>query len=287
MLAAASLTAVAGTLGATTACSRVSTAGTGNGGELLERLRAQGTVRLGIGGEPPLSYIDKNGELAGCDPAIAQTIFKRLGVPRVQPLPIEFNALIAGLNSQQFDVIAAGMYINRKRCDQVLFADPHYQMRDEFIVPRGNPKRLRTYDDVAERGAKLATVVGYAEIGFANRAGIKTRDMLLQHDPLSGLLAVKQGRADAFSTTKVTIRNVFRQAGSTKVEYAEPFNPLGPHSHLPGGGFAFRKTETKLRNAFNDELQAMKRSGELLRLMRQFGFTREEISSRSAKELCR
>jgi len=277
--------AVGATLGATAACSRVSVAAKGEGGDLLQRLRAQGTVRLGIEDEPPLSSIDKNGRLTGCDPEIARRIFRRLGVPHVQPQPIEFNSLIAGLDSQQFDVIAAGMYITPKRCEKVLFADPHYEMTDEFIVPRGNPKKLHTYRDVADRGATLATVEGYAEVGFARSAGVE--HLVTVGTLQDGVDRVEQKRADAFSTTTVTIRDFYYHRNrSSAVEYAQPFNPLPHSSHLPGGGFAFRKEETKLRDAFNDELNKMKKSGELVRLMRRFHFVPEEVSSQTAKELC-
>lgn len=283
---AASLGAVSA-LGATSACSRVSSADTGNGGDLLERLKAQGTVKLGIAGEQPYSYIDKDGELTGSSPAIARIIFKRLGIENVQPLPTEFNSLIPGLNSQQFDVVAAGMYITPDRCEQVLFADPEYEMRDAFIVRKGNPKKLNTYADIKKAGAKMATGTGYAEIAYAEEVGLKESDMLLLPDQLAGLLAVEQGRADVFAGTAVTVRNVVRQTKSKKAEYTEAFVPkLKGKPDLGTGAFAFRKTESNLRDAFNRELHKMKKSGELLRVMKPYGFLQEEMTTMTAKERC-
>ncbi len=288
MLAGAASFGALGALGATTACSRVSSAGTSDGGDLLERLRAQGTVRLGLAGEQPYSYIDKNGELTGSSPAIARVIFKRLGVPNVQPFPTEFNSLIAGLNSMQFDVVAAGMYINADRCRQVLFADPEYEMRDAFIVRKGNPKNLHTYEDIKKSGAKLATGTGYAEIGYAEEVGISEKEMLLLPDQLAGLLAVEQGRADVFTGTAVTVRNVVRQTKSKKVEYTKSLIPeVDGKPELGTGAFAFRKSEERLRDAFNHELHKMKKSGELLRVMRPFGFLEQEMTTITAKERCK
>ncbi|MEU5833324.1 ectoine/hydroxyectoine ABC transporter substrate-binding protein EhuB [Streptomyces diacarni] len=283
---AASLGAVSA-LGATTACSRVSSADAKNGGDLLERLKAQGTVKLGLAGEQPYSYIDKHGKLTGTSPAIARIIFERLGVAKVQPFPTEFNSLIPGLNSQQFDVVAAGMYITPTRCEQVLFADPEYEMRDAFIVRKGNPKNLNSYEDIAKAGAKMATGTGYAEIAYAEEAGLKESDMLLLPDQLAGLLAVEQGRADVFSGTAVTVRNVVRQTKSRKAEYTEAFTPkLDGKPDLGTGAFAFRQNETTLRDAFNRELHKMKESGELFRIMKPFGFVKEEMTTMTAKERC-
>lgn len=276
--------AAVGALGAA-GCSRVATASTKQGGDLLRRLRAQGVVRLGIAGEIPFGYIDKNGELTGEAPELAKVIFRRLGVEKVQPVPTEFGSLIPGLNSQQFDVVAAGMYVNPERCAQVIFADPDYQMLDSFIVRKGNPKGLHTYRDIVEKKAKFATGTGYAEIQYAVEAGYRESDILIVPDQVAGLNAVEAGRVDVFAGTALTTREVVKK--SAKAEATKPFAPLVKGKpHVDGGAFAFRPTETGLRDAFNAELHKLKKSGELLRILRPFGFTRAEMTDLTAKELC-
>ncbi|GAA2419993.1 ectoine/hydroxyectoine ABC transporter substrate-binding protein EhuB [Streptomyces glaucus] len=255
------------------------------GGDLLDRLRAQGVVRLGIAGEIPFGYIDRNGELTGEAPELAKVVFKRLGVDRVQPVPTEFGSLVPGLNSQQFDVVAAGMYITPERCEQVVFSDPDYQMLDSFIVRRGNPLGLRDYRDVVAKKARFATGTGYAEIRYAVEAGYRESDILIVPDQVAGLNAVEAGRVDVFAGTALTTREVVRK--SATAEATEPFAPLvDGEPHVDGGAFAFRRTETKLRDAFNAELHALKRSGELFRILRPFGFTEAEMTDLTAKELC-
>ncbi|MFB7337591.1 ectoine/hydroxyectoine ABC transporter substrate-binding protein EhuB [Streptomyces adustus] len=266
-------------------CSRVATASTTKGGDLLDRLRAQGVVRLGIAGEIPFGYIDRNGDLTGEAPELAKAVFKRLGVRRVQPVPTEFGSLIPGLNSQQFDVVAAGMYVNPDRCEQVIFADPDYRMLDSFIVRKGNPKGLQTYQDVVAKKARFATGTGYAEIQYAVEAGYRESDILVVPDQVAGLNAVEAGRADVFAGTALTTREVVKR--SRKAEATKGFAPLvGGKPHVDGGAFAFRPAETRLRDAFNVELRKLKRSGELFRILRPFGFTEAEMTDLTAKELC-
>jgi polar amino acid transport system substrate-binding protein len=278
--------AAAGTIGASSGCSRVATADTGDGGQLLEQLRARGSVRLGIAGEQPYGFIGKDGRVTGSAPAIATRIFQRLGVDRVEPFPTEFGSLIFGLNSLQFDVVAAGMYINPDRCGQVLFADPEYQMKDAFIVAKGNPLKLHSYEDIARTGARMATGIGYAEIDYAKAAGVKRITTL--PDQLAGLLAVEQGRVDVFAGTAVTVRNVLEQTRSTKAEATDEVTPyVDGKPVVDVGGFAFRRPERNLRDAFNRELHKMKRSGELLQIMRPFGFTEEQMTTLTAEEKCR
>lgn len=273
-----------GSLGAV-GCGRVSADSGVEGGDLLDRLRAQGVVRLGIAGEIPFGYIDKDGELTGEAPELGRAVFKRLGVDRVQPVPTEFGSLIPGLNSQQFDVVAAGMYVNAERCEQVIFADPDYQMLDSFIVRKGNPKDLHDYQDVVEKKARFATGTGYAEIQYAVEAGYKESDILIVPDQVAGLNAVEAGRVDVFAGTALTTRAVVKK--SRTAEATAAFAPLvDGKPHVDGGAFAFRPTETRLRDAFNVELRKLKESGELFRILRPFGFSRAEMTDLTAKELC-
>ncbi|WP_229832852.1 ectoine/hydroxyectoine ABC transporter substrate-binding protein EhuB, partial [Streptomyces purpureus] len=246
-------------------CSRVAS------GATLDRLRSQGTVRLGIAGEVPYGYVDEQGEFTGEAPELAKVVFQRLGIGRVQPVATDFASLIPGLNSQQFDVVSAGMYINKQRCEQVVFSDPEYQMLDSFIVRKGNPKNLRSYEDVVRTKARFATGSGYAEIGYAIAAGYPERDIVILQDQVAGLNAVESGRVDVFAGTALTTREVVRK--SSRAEATEPFAAVvDGKKKIDGGGFAFRPTDTDLRDAFNTEIHRMKKSGELFRILRRFGF---------------
>ncbi|MDT0445556.1 ectoine/hydroxyectoine ABC transporter substrate-binding protein EhuB [Streptomyces johnsoniae] len=280
-----SLLAGAAALGALGAagCSRVAAEGTVEGGDLLERLRDRGSVKVGIANEPPFGYIDDEGEATGQAPAIAKVIFPKLGVDNIIPVSVDFSALIPGLKAQQFDVVSAGMFINPTRCAQVLFADPDYLMLDAFIVEAGNPENITSYEDVAERGLRLATGQAYAEIAYAEDAGID--DLLILPDQVAGLEAVAQGRVHAFAGTNVTVKGAVE--GNNRVEATEPFQPtLGGEPAFGAGGFAFRQTEKNLRDAFNEELHRLKDSGELLDIVAPFGFTEQEMTDLTAEELC-
>ncbi|MFC8916265.1 ectoine/hydroxyectoine ABC transporter substrate-binding protein EhuB [Streptomyces sp. NPDC057116] len=265
---------------ATTGCARVAS------GDVLDRLRSQGTVRLGIAGEVPYGYVDERGEFTGEAPELARVVFKRLGVDRIQPVATDFASLIPGLNSQQFDVVSAGMYITKERCAQVIFSDPEYQMLDSFVVRKGNPKNLRSYEDVVRARARFATGTGYAQIDHAVAAGYPEKDIVILQDQVAGLNAVESGRVDVFAGTALTTREVVRK--SARAEATAPFAAvMDGEKTIDGGGFAFRPTDTELRDAFNAEIHKMKKSGELFRILRPFGFTEAEMTTLTAEELCR
>jgi polar amino acid transport system substrate-binding protein len=53
------------------------------------------------------------------------------------------------------------------------------------------------------------------------------------------------------------------------------------------GATAFRMEDTSFRDAFNAELAKMKQSGELLDILKTFGFTEQELpQDATAAELC-
>lgn len=277
-----------GALGAA-GCSRVAEAGEVEGGDLLERLRDRGSVKVGIASERPFGYVNEEGDVTGEAPEIARVIFRRLGIDEVTAVTVDFSSLIPGLKAQLFDVVSAGMYINPDRCAQVLFSDPDYLMKDAFIVAKGNPFDVRDYEQVGraqqQEGLKFATGDGYAQSDYAEAAGVTNIQVF--PDQTAGLEAVATGRVDVFAGTNVTVKNAVE--GNNRVEGTEPFQPYVDGEPAYGaGGFAFRTSEDNLRDAFNVELHKLKRNDyeELLSIVSPFGFTKAEMTDMTAKELC-
>jgi hypothetical protein len=82
--------------------------------DALLRIRRTGVVRIGYANEAPYGYLDtETGEITGEAPEIAKVILRRLGARRIDAVMTEFGSLIPGLKANRFDLIAAGMYINR------------------------------------------------------------------------------------------------------------------------------------------------------------------------------
>ncbi|MFJ6749788.1 MULTISPECIES: ectoine/hydroxyectoine ABC transporter substrate-binding protein EhuB [unclassified Streptomyces] len=288
LLAGVAALGAAGALGATSGCSQVDISGATDGGHLLDDLRSKGTVRMGIASEPPYASINDQGELTGEAPAVAKTIFQRLGVKDFEPVPVEFGALVPGLHSFQYDVIVAGMFINKARCQAVLFSDPDYESKDGFLVPKGNPKKINSYADIAKGKFRMGTGIGYAEIEYATGNGVPKGSIQTYGDQIAGMEALEAGRIDCFAGTALTMIEALKAGQHPKVDMTEPFTPkVDGKPQRDGGGYGFRIGETALRDAFNRELHKMKKSGELLRIAKPFGFTEEFMTDLTAKELCK
>ena len=272
-----------------TACSRVHLEDEPNGGTLLDRLRDAGKVRIGFANEAPYSFINSDAEITGEAAELATAIFRRLGVPEVTPIPSEFGSLIPGLKVGLFDVIGAGMFVTPVRCAEVLFTDPDYEAKTAFLVPKGNPKNLRTYADVVKSAdVRLGTMIGAAEQTDALDSGVDEGRMTSYPDALSGLEAVEAERVDAFALTRISLNDVLGKNPGAPLDLTDAFAPeIDGRPRRTGGAFAFLKDQQNIVDAFNKELYQLKDSGDLLKIVRPFGFSEAEMTDLTAAELCR
>jgi len=105
----------------------------------LERAKKQGYIRVGFANEAPFAYATPDGKLTGEAPEIAKVILKRMGIPEVDGVLTEFGSLIPGVKARRFDIIAAGMFINPKRCKEIAFSEPSYGIGEAILVKIGQP----------------------------------------------------------------------------------------------------------------------------------------------------
>lgn len=251
----------------------------------LQKIKEQGFVRVAFANEAPFGYATSSGELTGESPEIAKEIFKRMGVPEVDGVLTEWASLIPGLRAGRFDVIAAGMFVTPKRCEQVAFSEPTYTLGQAFLVRQGNPHDLHSYSDVRQNsGVKLGVMAGAVERGYARDAGIPANQIVELPDQASMLAAVRAGRVDAAALTALSIQRMAEKGGNA-VERAQPFRT--PEGAQGSGAYAFRKEDTALRREFNKHLEDFIGSREHLELVKQFGFTENELPKASTAELCR
>lgn len=262
------------------------------GAGTLDRAKQTGKIRIGYANEAPYAYRDiVSGELTGEAPTIARVILADMGITEVEGVLTEFGALIPGLKAKRFDIIAAGMYVLPRRCQEIAFSNPTYSVGEAFIVRRGNPKELHRYEDVAKHpDATLGVVAGAVEMEYAQRAGIPKARVMLFPDAAGALEAVHTGRLDAYGGTRLTINHLFGRARSERIERAQPFaDPVIDGKTARGyGAFGFRKDDADLVAAFNTRLARFIGTEQHSKLVQPFGFTAEELpGGTTADELCR
>lgn len=264
--------------------------GCGGGGGTLEQAKANGYVTVGFANEAPYAYQTADGQLTGEAVEIARVIMERLGVGEMRGELTEFGSLIAGLQSGRYDMITAGMFINPNRCQSVLFADPEYSIGEAIAVKAGNPHNLHSYEDIRDNpGVKVGVMTGAIEIDYLKKVGVSEEQIVIAQDQPAVLSALQADRVQAVTMTGPALQAMLDSAKDDSIERVMDFEqPVIDGKSVRGyGATAFHPDDREFRDAFNAELDKMKQSGELLEILRQFGFTEQELPGDvTAEELC-
>ncbi|MDN5744174.1 MAG: ectoine/hydroxyectoine ABC transporter substrate-binding protein EhuB [Nocardioidaceae bacterium] len=239
-------------------------------------------LTIGIANEQPFGY-KAGGETKGLSPDVARAVLKEMGYSKFKFEVVEFGALIKGLRAQQFDLVAAGVYLTPERMKQVAFSDPDYCIGESLAVPKGNPKDIVDYTSFTENtDLTLGVASGTVEVGYAEDAEISDDQL----KPFSGIdqmySALAAGEIDAVTGTAATV------AGQVKarkgIEAVESFIPTD--SVPPCGGYAFRLEDTKFRDTFNDQLDKFREDGTTTKIItkyvKQDGPTKEDVAKANA-----
>lgn len=248
------------------------------GGGTLEKAREAGTITVGFANEAPYGFTDQSGKLTGEAPELARVIFKELGIDEIKGVQVDFGGLIGGLNAKRFDAIAAGMFITPERCASAAFANPEYVAKSAFMVKEGNPKGLKGAKDPAEKGAKVGVLTGAVEADYAEKTGVPKGNIKTFADQASAFEGLKSGRIDAIWLTRISLADLLSKHEGEGFEVTEAFTPvIDGKEQFGAGAFAFRKADTDLVNAWNEQLEKLKQENRLLPILQPFGFTEAEM----------
>jgi polar amino acid transport system substrate-binding protein len=251
----------------------------------LERAKSEGFLRVGFANEAPFGYATPDGKLTGESPEVVKAVLQKMGIGQVDGVLTEFGSLIPGLQAGRFDIIAAGMFVNPKRCEQVQFSEPTYGIGQAFLVTAGNPKGIADYGSIAaDSSLKLAVMSGAVEAGYARDSGVAEEQIVQLPDQASLVAAVKAGRADAAALTALSIADMASK--NEGVESTKPFGEVAGKSVVGHGAVAFRKEDTDLYEAFNAELKKFIGSDEHLALVTPIGFGADYLPTKTTAELC-
>jgi polar amino acid transport system substrate-binding protein len=252
----------------------------------LERARKDGFIRIGFANEAPFGYATPDGKLTGEAPEVAKAVLAKIGISQVDGVLTEFGSLIPGLKAKRFDIIAAGMFITPKRCEEIAFSEPSYGIGEAMLVKSSNPKGIKDYSSIAaNKDLKLAVMAGAVEVGYAKDAGVPDDQLLILPDQSSLLAAVQSGRADAGSLTALSVADMAKKGEG--VEATTPFGEVKGKSVKGHGGFGFRKEDKDLYEAFNNALKKFIGTPEHIALVTPFGFGKDYLPNKTMEQLCK
>lgn len=261
------------------------------GGDTLENVQESGSIKVGVANERPYGYEESGDEgVTGASVEVARAILTELGVEELEGQVVDFDALINGVNSRNFDIVTAGVYITPERCENAIFSEPDYRIGEGLAVAPGNPHDIKSYQDLADNPDLTVTVMsGAIELEYLRAMGVEDSQIDQVSSITDNISALTAGRTDAITMTDLTLRTALEDQDDSKFEIVDDFEqPVIDGEEVYGYGAAvFHPEDEEFRDAYNEKLAELKESDRLLEIMEPFGFTEENmVTDVTTEELC-
>jgi His/Glu/Gln/Arg/opine family amino acid ABC transporter permease subunit len=218
----------------------------------LERVRANGRLRVGIDATYPPFGIAEGGEFSGFDVDIARAIARELRV-EAEIVNASFDGVFPALQNGSFDVIISAVTITPERSATLLFSDPYFAAGQQ-IVARADSK-LSGLDDLVGRtvGVQINTT---AQFTMETRPGVS----IVKYNTIDlALLDLQNGRVDAVASDAPVLRYmIHRNFPGLKAVGAEYTT-----EHF---GVVLARASDDLRRAVNAALWRLQDSGDYARI---------------------
>jgi len=229
-------------------------------GSALEEVKKRGKLIAGVKADfPPFGYVDSAGKNLGFDVDVAHYFAKALfdDEKKVEIVAVTSGNRIPFLQSGKIDIIIATVTVTEERKQVVEFSDPYFLSGSLLLVPMASP--IKGLEDLA--GKTVAVIQGAIQDKDIEQLAPKA-DRVKYGKVSEAVLAVKGGRADAFSQDDILILTLAKENQDMRA-VGKPFVPR-PY------GIAVRKGDLEFIKWVNGELAKMKRDGTYDKLWKKY-----------------
>ena len=218
----------------------------------LDRVQAEGTVKIGVRFDnPPLSFIEDNGDWVGFDVDLAEALAAELGL-ELEMVKVDETTRISFLQEGKLDMAVASMNHTRSREEAVDFSITYFWDNQSFLIRKG------TYSALEEiMGQKIAANAGSSAIDswktFSADAGGPAPEIVEFTDKLAAMQALRDGAVEGYTEDNITLLAL--AAGDPDLE-------LLPGGHNPVQfGIGLPENDSEWRDAVNLALQELWQDG--------------------------
>ena len=219
---------------------------------VIETIKQDGVIRIGLSIFTPWSMRDLNGELIGFELDVGKALAEDMGV-EVEFVPTAWDGIIPQLVSGNFDVIISGMSITPKRNLTINFSDP-YAYSGLTILSNTAMTESFTLEDYNS-----------ADVIFAARRGGTPATTIAQLFPEATLLLFDEDGAATQEVLNGNAHATMSAEPTPSIEarrYADTVSvPFDTSFLATGEGFAVRKGDIDALNFFNNWITVRQASG--------------------------
>ncbi|HET9821236.1 MAG TPA: ABC transporter substrate-binding protein [Burkholderiaceae bacterium] len=170
------------------------------GARSFDEIKKDGTLRVATEGQfSPFNYF-QGPKLTGFEIELAEAVIAKMGV-KVEWKALGFDALLAGLRQDRWDLVIASHGITEERAKAVTFAEPHYCSGGMIVA---KDAAIKTAKDLAGKTISVQTGTTYLD-NVKKVAGVKeVKNFPQDSDARSALMT---GRVDAWVTDRFVALN--------------------------------------------------------------------------------
>jgi len=213
----------------------------------FDEIEKAGTIVVATEGAfPPFNFF-KGPTLTGFEIDVAEALAKKLGVS-IEWRALSFDALLAGLRQDRWDMVIASFGVSDERSKAVTFTDPHYCSGGVIVT---KDPAIRTVKDLAGKVVVVQTGTTYLE-HVRKLPGLKeVKNFPRDTDARSALVA---GRADAWVTDRFVAKAAVESGGGAGLA-------IGGFVFVERIAMAVKKGNTSLQAALNQALHEIMADG--------------------------
>lgn len=226
----------------------------------LATIKQRGELIAGVKFDtPPFGFLNQENQPVGFDLDIVRLIAKRIGVP-VKFVKVTSVTRIPMLVAGNVDLVAASMTNTPDRAKVIDFSITYFVGHQSLMVP--SDSSIKGPEDL---NGKRVTVQQGTTLEQTIRKIAPQADITSFKDYNSAWLALRQGRADAFTGSEIILHSFMKNNPNFKI-VGKPF------SSEPFG-IGVGKGNPKLMDVVNETLRDAWKSGAYQKLYKQwFGF---------------
>ncbi|MBX5440290.1 MAG: transporter substrate-binding domain-containing protein [Solirubrobacteraceae bacterium] len=210
----------------------------------------------------PQMYLDDNGEPAGYDVELLKMLAPDLGAElNIQNL--DFNGLIPGLQSNQFDMVSVGLSPTPERQEVVDFTRGYVPYDQIVGVPADKASQITSKEDLNKKGTVITALQGGTAESLAKEE-FPNATVKGFPDQNAAFLEVATGRADAVVVEGYLLAQ-FDKSNPGKLAKAELAEPL----HVEYGSWAVPKGNEEFVKFLDNWLCEKQNDGTLAKIYEQ------------------
>lgn len=225
---------------------------------VYEHVRSTGTLRVGTEGTyPPFTFHDAAGELTGYDVDVAKAIAAEMGV-EVEFIEARWDALIMGLDGNQWDVVINQVGVTDERAEQYDFSTP-YSFGYAAIIVRADDDSINSFEDLDGKTVAQSVTSEYAELAESHGATVVGTDGFAQAIEL-----LNSRRADATLNSNLVFYDYLQQHPDAPIRIAAESPDPTQYAVI------MKQNQPDLRQAIDDALQTLRENGTLAEISNRY-----------------